>query len=132
MACALAMTSALAHAGDLVWNKDGVSPAINYAGRQVVATYAFDAKPGSRVAAVHASRSYHGSSIVQTSLCFGKANNCVPMPDGQLMTHGFDGMDAAGPVYLVHEVVGKGALPAPVFVKGSVAVWFSPPASPGR
>jgi hypothetical protein len=128
----MAFGATLAAAGDLSWTTDGVSPAINYAGRQVVATYSPRANPGSRVTAVHASRSYQGAAIVHTALCFGSTNTCVPMPAGQLMTHAFDGMDAAGPVYLVHEVVGKGPLPAPMFVKGSVAVWFSPPAAPGQ
>lgn len=121
-----------AHAGDFSWNVDAVSPAINYAGQQVVTTYAPTPPPKSRVTAVHASRAYHGASAVQTALCFGKMDRCVPMSGSQMMTHAFDGMDAAGPVYMVHVVPGKGALPAPVFVKGSVVVWFSPPALPGR
>jgi len=131
-ACTLALGAPLAHAGDFSWNKDGVSPAINYAGRHVVATYSPTSTPGAPVTAVHATRSYQGTSIVKTVLCFGTVDKCVPMPGGQLMTHAFDGMDAAGPVYMVHQVMGKGALPTPVYVKGSVAVWFSPPASPGR
>jgi hypothetical protein len=122
----------MAQAGDLSWNKDEVSPAINYAGRQIITTFAPASTAVSRVTAVHASRSYQGTSSVQTALCFGSTDRCVPMSGPQLMTHAFDGMDAAGPVYMVHVVPGNGALPAPVFVKGSVVVWFSPPASPGR
>lgn len=122
----------MAYAGDFSWNADTVSPAINYAERQVVTTYAPASPPLSRVTAVHASRSYQGARIVQTALCFGTMDRCVPMSGSQMMTHAFDGMDAAGPVYMVHVVPGKGALPTPVFVKGSVVVWFSPPAAPGR
>lgn len=135
-----------ARAGDFSWSQDKVSSAINYADRDVVVVYeppGQRAKRGSRGTAVmppgmdraaefgikrvYAGRSYQGDTLVQTSLCWNGTQRCVPLTGGSLTTSAFNGLDPAKPVYLVHKAVGKkGALPSPLYIKGTVIVWFGP------
>lgn len=129
---ALAMCCPTVHAGDYSWTQDKVSPAINYHNVAVVTPFAPDAAssiaPGSRITAVHAARSYKGTARVQTDLCWNGMSRCVHVTGDSVNTHEFDGLDPGKPMYLVHKALGDQHRPllSPVFVKGSVAVWYAP------
>lgn len=134
-----------AWAGDFSWTRDKVSTAINYADSEVVVIYeppgrsakrgggdAAVIPPGMNRAAdfgikrVYASRSYHGDAVVQTSVCWNGTQRCVPLMGGKVTTSAFNGLDPSRPIYLVHKAMGKGPLPTPVYIKGTVIVWFGP------
>jgi len=120
----LAMCS-LALAGAHTWTQSKVSTAINYAGTEVITGYAPDSpESGGQITAVHASRDYHGQARVQTRVCWNGTDRCVPLSGTSLNTRAFNGLAAGKPIYLVHTVLGKGPLPAPLFVKGNVIVWY--------
>ncbi|SHI02371.1 hypothetical protein [Pollutimonas bauzanensis] len=130
---ALAVCCCAARAGDVSWTQAKVSPAINYKNVAVATAYLPDAAaapiaPGARITRVHAMRSYGGGSMVQTEVCWDGTSRCIPMTGGSINTHEFNGLDPSRPMYLVHKVPGegRGPLPAPVFVKGSVVVWYAP------
>jgi hypothetical protein len=117
------------------WTADGASPAINYRGRPVVAPYlpkvvahshaqGRRSTEGRRITQVHASRSYAGNESLETALCWNGAQRCVPMVGSSINTQAFNGLDPLKPFYLVHTVVGTGALAHPLYVKGVVAVWY--------
>lgn len=121
-----------AYAGDNTWTQDKVSSAINYPNVDVVTAYTPDAfaprmAPGSKITHVYAMRSYTGNALVETSLCWNGTSRCVPLNGNNINTHAFDGLDASKPMYLVHKARGdkNRPLPGPVFVKGSVAVWYA-------
>ncbi|PLC53629.1 hypothetical protein CR155_12500 [Pollutimonas nitritireducens] len=119
-------------AGDHAWSQDTVSPAINHKNVAIVARHI----PGSsatltstsRITRVQASRSYQGNAQITTRLCWNGTDRCVSLTGASVSTHEFDGLDASKPLYLVHTVVAAhpGPLPSPVFVKGSVVVWYRP------
>ncbi|HWK70588.1 MAG TPA: hypothetical protein VNS29_07070 [Burkholderiaceae bacterium] len=134
-----------AWAGDFSWTRDEVSSAINHADSDVVVVYEApggSAKRGSRQAGglprgkdraarpgitrVYAGRSYHGDAIVHTSLCWNGTQRCVPVTGSSVTTSAFNGLDPTRPIYLVHKAMGKGPLPTPIYVKGTVIVWFGP------
>lgn len=120
------------HAGDRAWTQDAVSPAINYKSVAVAARYTPKASatltPASRITRVQATRSYHGNARIQTRLCWNGSERCVSLNGASVSTHEFDGLDADKSMYLVHTAVDArpGPLPSPVFVKGSVVVWYEP------
>ncbi|NYT61820.1 hypothetical protein H0A66_05715 [Alcaligenaceae bacterium] len=127
---AIACSSALA--GDRSWTWDQVSGAVNYQNVEVVVRYAPGPRagvipPGSKITHVYAARSYAGNAMITTSLCWNGISRCVPVNGASINTHAFDGLDASQPLYLVHRANGDKVrpLPAPVFVKGSVAVWYA-------
>lgn len=62
---------------------------------------------------------------MQTRLCWNGTARCVPLKGGAINTNAFNGLSADKPMYLVHVAQGDGPLPAPVFVQGSVIVWFT-------
>lgn len=122
-----------AYAGDGTWTQDKVSSAINYQNTEVVTPYAPRASAkaipsGSRITHVYAMRSYSGSAMVETLLCWNGTSRCIPLRGSDINTHEFDGLDASRPMYLVHKVKGDKVrpLPSPIFVKGTVAVWYAP------
>jgi hypothetical protein len=129
--CAIfaAVCSAAAYAGDLSWTLEKVGTAINRKNVDVITPYAPTATiaPGSRITHVQASRSYKGSSRVESYLCWNGTTRCVPMSGSSVNTKQFNGLAADKPVFLVHRAVGDkdGPLPSPVFVKGSVIVWYA-------
>jgi hypothetical protein len=133
-----------AWAGDFSWTLDKVSPAINYADRDVVVVYeppgqgaargsragyavpsGMDRTAEPRIKRVYAKLSYQGDALVHTSVCWNGTQRCVPLQGGSLTTSAFNGLDPSKPVYLVHKAVGKGRLSTPLYVKGTVIVWFS-------
>ncbi|MGB3290886.1 MAG: flagellar protein FlhE [Burkholderiaceae bacterium] len=133
-----------AWAGDFSWTQDKVSAAISRADSEVVVIYeapggsaqrgsrrvdgppGLDGAAGHAIKRVYAGRSYHGDAVVRTSLCWNGTQRCVPLEGGSVNTSAFNGLDASKPIYLVHKVLGKGPLPAPIYVKGTVIVWFGP------
>lgn len=128
----MAMACSPANAGDSTWTQDQVSSAINYLNVEVVTRYAPGSRAaaipsGSRITHVYASRTYAGNARIETSLCWNGASRCVPVNGSSINTHVFDGLDASQPMYLVHKAKGDKVrpLPNPVFVKGSVAVWYA-------
>ena len=119
-----------ASAGEFSWSQDAVSPAINYAQTEMRVAFAPPTlQSASRpvvIQSVHARVEAAGSARVDSRLCWGGTGPCVPLERGRVTTAAFNGLDPGRPMYLVHSVLGKGALPAPVFVKGTVIVWYGP------
>jgi flagellar protein FlhE len=130
-ALVVAGTHVSALAGSTAWTSERVSGAINYAERDRVVLYAPLAdRPGGQpprgavVEGVQATRDFHTGPMVQTKLCWNGVQRCIAMTSRSLQTHAFDGLDARGPFYLVHRVSGKRPLAQPLFIKGSVTVWY--------
>lgn len=120
-----------AQAGDIAWTQEKISPAINYAGREVTVRYAPIAsrpggspKPGGAITAVYATRDFQGAAAVHSKLCWNGMQRCVPFAGAGVRSKDFNGLDPRQPFYLIHTVQGKGPLPQPLFVKGSVTVWY--------
>jgi len=139
--CLLALPALLAfapasRAGSASWSATRVSPAISRGNADVAVEY-FPADASARpagsavISRVHASVSYSSSRIVQTRLCWNGTARCVPLKGSSINTNAFNGLSADKTMYLIHVAQGGGPLPAPVFVQGSVIVWFTPaPHSP--
>ncbi|RTZ47653.1 hypothetical protein EKL30_01255 [Candidimonas sp. SYP-B2681] len=125
----MAVCGTVAYAGNFSWTMEKVSIAINRKNVDVITTYAATAvlAPGSRITNIYASRSYNGDARVETRLCWNDMSHCVLMGGSSLNIKQFNGFEADKPVYLVHTAVGDkdGPLPSPVFVKGSVIVWYA-------
>ncbi|NYT45085.1 flagellar protein FlhE [Pollutimonas thiosulfatoxidans] len=119
-----------ASAGQFSWSQDVVSPAINYAQTEMRVAFAPPALQAASspvvIHSVHARVEAAGSAQVNSRLCWGDTGPCVPLERGRVTTAAFNGLDPGRSMYLVHSVLGKGALPAPVFVKGTVIVWYGP------
>jgi len=133
--CMLALPVLLAlapasRAGSASWSATRVSPAISRGGADVAVEY-FPADASARpagsatISRVHASTSYSSRDIVQTRLCWNGTARCVPLKGSAINTNAFNGLSADKPMYLVHVAQDSGPLPAPVFVQGSVIVWFT-------
>ncbi len=119
----------LAYAGELSWSTSKVSSAINYQGVAVATAYAVPGShrampPGARITQVHAARAYSGDARVNTLLCWNGTERCVTLMGNQVNTHEFNGLAADKPFTLVHQVPGKGPMPLPLYIRGSVAVWY--------
>lgn len=133
---ALPALLAFAHAsfaGSPSWSVARVSPAINHGGADVAVEYfptGTSARPAgpATISRVHASISYASRSVVQTRLCWNGTARCVLLKGNAINTNAFNGLSADKPMYLVHVAQGGNPLPAPVFVQGSVVVWFTPAA----
>lgn len=83
-------------------------------------------EPGARVTRVHAARRYAGNARVATRLCWRSSDGpCVELRGTQIDTHAFDGLSPEGPFLLVHRALDWVNTPAPLFIPGSVTVWFS-------
>lgn len=132
MAAALALAAGAVQAGNgRAWTLDRVSQGLQAQGRAVTVVY----EPGpldaavpasARITQVYASRDYDSTAHVSTRLCWGSEQGpCVPLEGRSVETHAFDGRAARGPLLLVHRVEGWGSDHPPVFVRGTVTVWFS-------
>lgn len=127
----LILAAGAAWAGDRAWTRDQVSQGLQAQGRAVSVLY----EPGprdpavpasARIAGVYASRDYNGTARVFTRLCWGSEQGpCVPLEGRSVETRAFDGRAANGPLLLVHRVEGWGNDHPPLFVRGTVTVWFS-------
>lgn len=129
LACAVATAYAAggeAQAGSLSWTDERTSPAINYAEQDTVVQYGEPGRLQGRITRVHASRTGSRDTSIASHLCWNTLDHCVPLIGSAVSTNAFNGRDASRAFYLVHRVKGKGALSAPLFVKGSVIVWYGP------
>lgn len=125
------LSCAPAWAGDLAWTQDRTSAGLQSADRAVVVVY----QPGrgnpplpagARITRVHASRNYDSPAQVRTQVCWASEQGpCVPLNGTQLDTRAFDGRPASGPMLLVHRVVRWGSGTPPLFVRGTVTVWYA-------
>lgn len=127
-------------AADLVWTQAPASTLIPHPGATVVARYTPGASDpvvgaGTRITHVYARRDYADRVQLETSLCWGSAQGpCVALLGEQLDTRSFRGLDARGPILLVHRwksSAGGPALagsPQPLIVRGAVTVWYEPDA----
>lgn len=130
-ALTLAATGA-AWAGGRAWTRDRVSQGLQARDRPVVVLYApgprdpaASAPASARITRVYASRDYDSTARVSTRLCWGSEQGpCVPLEGRSIETHAFDGRAARGPLLLVHRVEGWGGDHPPLFVRGTVTVWF--------
>lgn len=120
-----------AHAGDTAWTQEKISAAINHAGRPVMVRFApiasrpgGDPNPGTAITAVYATREFHGGVLVHSKLCWNGTQRCVPIVAAGVRSKDFNGLDPSRPFYLVHTVQGRGPLAQPLFIKGSVTVWY--------
>ncbi len=120
-----------ASAGDVAWTANRTSTGLHALRTDVVVSYAPTAAdprpgPGARVTRVHAARRYAGDARVATRLCWRSADGpCVELRGTQLDTHAFDGLAPEGPFLLVHRALNWVNTPPPLFIPGSVTVWFS-------
>ncbi|WP_146030571.1 hypothetical protein [Castellaniella caeni] len=120
----------LAAAGG-AWTADQTSQGLQAVGRPVVVSFQPGARAaaipaGARITQVYASRAYDSSARIASQLCWGTGQGvCVPLQGSHLNTHAFDGRAAQGPLSLVHTVVQWGRDHPPVFVRGTVTVWYS-------
>lgn len=124
----------VAGATDLAWTRDMTSAGLQAAGVPVAVAFKPQAPgpampPDATIAGVYASRQYDGTAAVETDLCWGSpAGPCVPVAGRSVDTHAFDGRRASGPLWLVHRVMHWGADHPPLFVRGTVTVWYADPA----
>ena len=118
-------------AADQAWTRDHVSPGLQAQGREVSVSYGPGARSpavpmGARISGVYASRDYESTARISTRLCWGSGQGpCVPLQGRSIETQAFDGRAAQGPLLLVHRVEHWGNGQPPVFVRGTVTVWFS-------
>ncbi len=116
--------------GGQAWTRDRVSQGLQAQDRAVTVSY----EPGTqdpevpasaRITRVYASRDFDSSAQVATRLCWGSEQGpCVPLRGRSVETHAFDGRAAHGPLLLVHRVKEWGNDHPPLFVRGTVTVWF--------
>lgn len=116
--------------GGLAWTQDRVSQGLQAQGRAVAVRYEpgprdSDVPASARITQVYASRDFDSSAQVDTRVCWGSERGpCVPLRGRSVETHAFDGRSAHGPLLLVHRIEGWGDDHAPLFVRGTVTVWF--------
>lgn len=113
------------------WTHDAVSHSLQHPGYSVTVRYAPSQRqrasvpPGARITQVYASRSYDGPARVRTQVCWqSERGPCVPLAGHSINTHALDGLAAAGPVLLVHQLMDWGGGHAPLFIRGTVTVWY--------
>lgn len=129
----LMLTGAAAAGGtSLAWTRDVTSSGLQSAGTSVAVAFGPARHPvvptDAVITGVYASRQYDGAAVVATDLCWGSPDGpCVPVGGASINTHAFDGRRAAGPLWLVHRVLNWSSGHAPLFVRGTVTVWFSRP-----
>lgn len=120
-------------AGEFAWTQDRISTGMHPTGGEAVVSYERTrldppVPPGALVTRVHASRRYTGGAQVETRLCWRTPSGpCVPFSGPQLNTDQFDGLPAQGPFVLVHRVGAWAGTMPPLFVSGTVTVWFATP-----
>lgn len=118
-------------AADMAWTTSRTSTGLHTLQAEVVVTYAPTAGdprpgPGAQVTRVHAARRYAGDAQVATRLCWRfAAGPCVELRGSQIETRAFDGLAPEGPFLLVHRALNWVRTPPPLFIPGSVTVWFS-------
>lgn len=139
-ACGVALVGALvpglrpAAASGFVWSQEKISAPIGQMGLAVSSYFSPPSagsvrgvapELGSQITRVQVQVGHQARVPVETKLCWNDLSLCIPVTTGGTVTNAFNGRDARGPLVLVHAVPGKGPLRQPVFVRGSVSVWFS-------
>lgn len=119
-------------AADLAWTLDRTSTGLQALGRPVVVVYAPKSKTSpqltsnARITQIYASRDYEGLAQVSTELCWGSPKGlCVPLQGRHINTSAFSGKPANGPLLLVHRVDRWVGDHPPLFVRGTVTVWYA-------
>lgn len=122
-----------AFSGELAWTQDRTSTGLHPKGGEVAVSYQRTARDPSvpaaaRVTRVYASRRYSSGVDLETRVCWRSPTGpCVPFLGAQLNTDQFDGLSAQGPFVLVHRVKTWAGAASPLFVSGTVTVWFAVP-----
>lgn len=120
-------------AGDFAWTRDRTSTGLRPNGGEVAVLYERTKLDppmpnDARVTQVYASRRYSSGVDLETRLCWrSPAGPCVLFLGAQLNTDRFDGLSAQGPFILVHKVKTWAGATPPLFVAGTVTVWFATP-----
>ena len=118
-------------AADQAWTRDQVSQGLQAVDRAVTVVFQprkTDAPipAGARITRVYASRSYDSPAQIETELCWGSEQGpCVPLQGSHLNTRAFEGRSAQAPLLLRHRVLRWGNGSSPVFVRGTVTVWYA-------
>lgn len=120
-------------AADAAWTLDRTSIGLQAVDRPVIVIFAAPARqqqavpgPRSRITRVYASRDYEGQAQVLTQLCWGSTQGpCVPLQGRHINSDAFNGLSANGPMLLVHRVVRWVNDRPPLFVRGTVTVWYA-------
>lgn len=126
-------TQAWAQQGKQAWTATAVSSGLHSVGQPATVAY----EPGPNVAAgsvitkIYADRDYVGAAHVQSSLCWGGTRHCVDIVGRSINTPAFNGLEARGPIYLVHRVRAWHGSHQPLYIKGNVTVWYSDAPSHG-
>lgn len=125
-------------AGELAWTQDRISTGLHPKGGEVTVSYQRTAldppmPAAALVTRVYASRRYDAGVELETHLCWRSPTGpCVSFVGSQLNTDQFDGLSAQGPFILVHRVKTWAGAPSPLFVSGTVTVWFATPLIGGQ
>jgi flagellar protein FlhE len=131
LAALLGWAGATAAAPDRAWTQDRTSQGLQAVGRAVAVIFepGRDYAPipaGARITRVYASRQYDSRAQVATDLCWGSAlGPCVRMQGSHVNTRIFEGRPAQGPLLLVHRVLHWGGDTPPLFIRGTVTVWYT-------
>lgn len=131
LAAALLGWAGVSAAVDRAWTQDRTSQGLQAVGRAVTVTFEpgrdYASIPaGARITRVYASRRYDSRAQVATDLCWGSAlGPCVRMQGSHLNTRIFEGRAAQGPMLLVHRVLHWGGDGPPLFIRGTVTVWYT-------
>lgn len=125
-----APAAAAARVADFAWTQVKTSAGLQTAGRSVSVVFVpgpnNTVPTGARITRVHVSRNYAGSARIGTQVCWGApTGRCATVRGAQHDTHAFDGLPAQGPLWLVYRVEGWGASRPPLFVRGTITVWFT-------
>ena len=125
----LAGTSGTTVAAQSAWTDQKVSLGIVHPGKETRTLLQVPAasagRTQGRVTRVDVSVDYPSSVILQTRVCWAQTSQCVPVNGHRLDTSVFNGLDARGPVYVINTLLADRPLPAPVFVKATVVVWYA-------
>lgn len=125
------------YSGDLVWTQDRTSTGLHLRSGEVAVSYqrttlSPPVSTTARVTQVYAARRYSSGVDLESRLCWRSPTGpCVRFLGSQLNTNQFDGLSAQGPFILVHRVKTWAGATSPLFVSGTVTVWFAePPTAP--
>lgn len=116
-------------AAESAWTDQKVSLGIVHPGKEtrtlLQVPTALAGRTQGRVTRVDVSVDYPSSVVFHTRVCWAQTSQCVPVYGHRLDTSVFNGLDARGPVYVISTLQADRPLPAPVFVKATVVVWYA-------
>ena len=122
----LAASATAADSHKHAWTQAAVSSGLHSLNHAATVLYrpAAAVPPGALITAVYADRDYFGQADVQTSLCWNGRERCVDITGRSINTRVFKGLDARQPMYLVHRARAWHGSHRPLFVRGTVTVWY--------